>query len=95
MTSESLASTCPRLNEEGEEKETNITTEQPVALLQACSNKTEVPTPAAKETQEENPTITRSTGPPPLSVNSFLTSPNSSESLSLEFEWFVWAAILP
>ncbi|KAM7538267.1 hypothetical protein Aperf_G00000059457 [Anoplocephala perfoliata] len=69
----------------GEEKETSITAEQPVALLQSSLNKAEVLKPIAKEIQEENPTIARSTGPPPLSVNSFLTSPTSSPKSSAAF----------
>ncbi|VDM30192.1 unnamed protein product [Hydatigera taeniaeformis] len=72
MTSETFASACSCLNEGGDKG----ITDQPIALLQEPDRLEGVLTSPKKDLSD--PPIPRSTGPPPLSVNSFLTSPGSS-----------------
>ncbi|KAH9282701.1 Transcriptional activator [Echinococcus granulosus] len=72
MTSETFVPACSCLNEGGDKE----ITEQPIALLQESDRPEGVETSLKKDPPD--PPVPRTTGPPPLSVNSFLTSPNSS-----------------
>lgn len=67
----------------GEEKEGTLTTEQQQQDKdsKAVNNPSSSLTTVVKKGQEESPSSTQrpTTGPPPLSVNSFLTSPNPSK----------------